>query len=236
MTEVFATRFRWECRGGLCLGVDLPPSDQAVAAAERAELTDDERRFAAQLAPLRLGPWVGGRVALRRAFRELGTALGSVLPDGRGAPRLPRGLRGSISHKATLAVAFAALGEGESLGVDIELDAPTRVDVSRHVLAPEEAQTLAGLAEGERLREVTLRFSLKEALYKALDPFVRRYVAFREAIVVPVEPGTTRFDLRLARGEGPFTATGLYTRRDGHVLSVVGVMPGGGPAAFVGEA
>jgi 4'-phosphopantetheinyl transferase EntD len=41
-----------------------------------------------------------------------------------------------------------------------------------------------------RAREVLLRFSAKEAIYKALDPFVRRYVGFLEVEVTPRPDGT----------------------------------------------
>ena len=59
-----------------------------------------------------------------------------------------------------------------------------------------------------RWRGVVARFSIKESIYKAIDPFVQRYVGFKEAHVElgdeasPVREARVR--LSLAQGEGPF--------------------------------
>ena len=106
--DSFATRFRWQDAVGLCVVIDLPSHDILAELGKLSELLPEERAFAEGLAPLRRTAWVGGRIALRRAFHELGVVLPAVLPDERGAPRLPRTLRGSISHKAQVAVASFA--------------------------------------------------------------------------------------------------------------------------------
>ena len=48
------------------------------------------------------------------------------------------------------------------------------------MLTPREQAMIAGAGEVERGRAVTLRFAIKEAIYKAVDPHVRRYVGFTE--------------------------------------------------------
>jgi 4'-phosphopantetheinyl transferase EntD len=53
------------------------------------------------------------------------------------------------------------------------------IDVSGRVLTDEELARAGALGEG-RTRHVLRAFSMKEAIYKAIDPFLRRYVAFRE--------------------------------------------------------
>ncbi|MBL0221008.1 MAG: 4-phosphopantetheinyl transferase family protein, partial [Myxococcales bacterium] len=50
---------------------------------------------------------------------------------------------------------------------------------ARWILTAREQETLE-----DRGRGATLRFSIKEAIYKAIDPFVRRYVAFTEVELV----------------------------------------------------
>ena len=122
-----------------------------------------------------------------------------MLSDDRGAPRCPQGMAGSISHKEDLAVALvAAGGRGEGRGGRRDGPAAHRLDIARKVLRDEELAELATLS-GRRGRgsEVILRFSAKEAMYKALDPFVRRYVGFREVAVTP---------LRGRNGGGPHVA------------------------------
>jgi phosphopantetheine--protein transferase-like protein len=79
-----------------------------------------------------------------------------------------------------------------------------KAEIERHVLTPEERQELTALRQEERWREVLLRFSAKEAVYKALDPYVRRYVSFQEVAVYPEAGGTGRAQLALKGGEGPF--------------------------------
>jgi 4'-phosphopantetheinyl transferase EntD len=62
------------------------------------------------------------------------------------------------------------------------------------VLLPDE---LAALNDNDsrRRREMFERFSLKEALYKGLDPFVRRYVGFLEVGVSVDDEQRARFTL-----------------------------------------
>jgi 4'-phosphopantetheinyl transferase EntD len=183
---------------GRCVGVAIPADvDEAVLRAE-------ERAFAAQLSEARRPTWTAGRVALRTALEDLVIDAGPLLATDRGAPRLPATAAGSISHKEALAVGLAAR-DSARLGIDLELVAPLRVDIARRVLAPEEQTAVAGLGPEARAREVLLRLSCKEAIYKALDPFVRRYVGFHEVTVEPQADGTASTTATLAHGEGPFT-------------------------------
>jgi len=58
--------------------------------------------------------------------------------------------------------------------LDLERAAPPKLDIGRRILTPrEQAIVKDGL-------DVTLRFAIKEAIYKAIDPYVRRYVGFTE--------------------------------------------------------
>lgn len=69
--------------------------------------------------------------------------------------------------------------------------------------------------------EILLRFSFKESVYKAIFPFVRRYVSFQEAEVQPLADGTARIRLLLKppgegqAPEGPFEARGLWRQVKG---------------------
>jgi len=115
-----------------------------------------------------------GRIALRAALGELGCVAGEIANDERGAPIVPAGFVGSISHKRGRAAALAARDDGARVGVDLERAVAPRQPIERRVLT---ARELAAL--GDRTT-VTLAFAIKEAIYKAVDPFVRRYVAFGE--------------------------------------------------------
>ncbi len=155
-------------------------------------LHPDERAAAAGLGRDRRRDWSAGRLALRAALGRVDAALaehGPISADDRGAPRLPAGLTGSISHKRGLAVAVAALTEGWMLGVDVELDAPPRIDVSRRILTDAEREVIAPLDDHARGRAQVLRFAIKEAIYKAVDPRVRRYVGFQEVELDRIDDG-----------------------------------------------
>lgn len=124
----------------------------------------------------RRASFVAGRSALAVALAHLGLrdrpAIGT---DDRGAPVLPSGFVGSVSHKSARAVALAALDAGFDLGVDVELARAPRPGVAEMILTPAE------LARIDDPLLVLAAFSLKEAVYKAIAPGLRRYVAFREA-------------------------------------------------------
>jgi enterobactin synthetase component D / holo-[acyl-carrier protein] synthase len=207
---------------GRCVGVRLPDGVGIFDALAETALAPEERTFAASLTAVRRRTWVGGRVAMREALTRSGFDAPAVLADSRGAPLLPAGVAGSISHKESLAVALVARGapdDGERLGVDLELDAARPHDIASHVLTDEEATELAALAGPARAREVLLRFSAKESIYKALDPFVRRYVAFKEIAVRPLPGGAAEVQLHLPASEGPFKIEVQWLRWQGLVLT-----------------
>jgi len=151
---------------GACVIVELGDPDVALAS-----LAPAEQDRARAMAPVRRGSYVAGRTALHLAL----ATDAPILSDDRGAPILPAGWVGSISHKATCAAALVAPAGCGHIGVDLEDAAPSRQDIARRVLTPREQDALP-----DRGRAVTLRFSIKEAIYKAIDPYVRRYVGFTE--------------------------------------------------------
>lgn len=150
--------------------------------AQLAALHPAERAVAAALSPIRQREWVAGRTALREALRRQALLDDEpLLRDDRGAPQLPAAAAGSLSHKGRWAAALVAPRQpGRSLGVDLEDARGPRLDISRKILTERELEEFAALPDERRNAELALRFSLKEAVYKAIDPWVRRYVGFRE--------------------------------------------------------
>ncbi len=151
-------------------------TDEHVAAA-LAALPEAEQAHAQTLSGSRRRELVAGRAALHTTLHELAPDLADapILADDRGAPVLPAGWFGSVSHKGTRAAALVAPAGDARVGVDLELARPPRQDIARWILTPREQDALTDRGLG-----ATLRFSIKEAIYKAVDPFVRRYVAFTE--------------------------------------------------------
>lgn len=74
-----------------------------------------------------------------------------------------------------IAVAIAA---PHLVGIDVERAQRPRQPIETRILTPGELARL-----GDDRRHVALLFAIKEAIYKAIDPVVRRYVAFTEVEV-----------------------------------------------------
>lgn len=146
----------------------------------------DERALVTAMPPERKATFVAGRHALRAALDAVAPQHRDtpLLRTARGAPHLPAGVTGSISHKRTRAIAIAAASAGELLGIDLE-HRPTDADAHRpsiadRILTGFERDALRGLDALGHREATLLRFALKEAVYKAIDPYVKRYVRFTE--------------------------------------------------------
>lgn len=209
---------------GVVVGLPVPHATSRGELLSR--LSVEEAALAATWGDLRVRTFAAGRLALREALRELGADVrGPILRTHRGAPSLPPGIRASVSHKDEIAVALAAAGGEAHVGVDVELVRDARDDISRHVLTAAEREELAVLDDTARRRALLLRFSLKEALYKALDPWVERYVGFLEVEARPIDDGTASFTLGLKHGEGPFEAEGRWIVEDDVIITSSRVRP-----------
>lgn len=210
---------------GRCLGLRIPADAGEVEALAEHSLRDAERELVSKTYPLRRRTWVGGRAALRTLLDRSGIEAPAVLADARGAPIAPDGIAVSVSHKDWIAVALVAREPTAHVGVDVELDVVQATDISSRVLAEDELAELAGFDSRRRAREVLLRFSAKESVYKALAPFVRRYVGFKEVSVSTRDSGDAAVCARLAPGEGPFAIGVRWRCFDGLVLTTARVEP-----------
>jgi len=217
--------FDVQLKHGTCIGVRVPADDEAVHRLARTLLRPEEVAYADALTPIVRRSWVGGRVALRQALARLGIDAPPVLPNDRKAPGLPAGIAASITHKEGVAAALVAREPVAQVGVDLELVVPRTYDIARRVLTADELAEIASWSDADRDQEVLLRFSAKEAIYKALDPFVRRFVGFQEVSVRPRPDGGATVRAALARGEGPFTIDVTWRRFDGVVLTTARVQP-----------
>jgi len=221
----FAVAFHHATPHGVVAAVHIPDSPDPVPEEVLYHLRQPEAEFARSLRGYRQVQFVGGRLAMRSACRQIGMRSPAVLPDEHGAPVLPADFVGSISHKATLAVAMAARADGGTLGVDLEDYGPVRQGIASRVLTPSELARVEALRAERRWISVLVRFSVKEALYKALHPHVHRYVGFHEAQVEPDLEGRAAILLDLAQGEGPFAVDARYEWLRGRILTSVRVRP-----------
>lgn len=221
----FQIAFHHATPHGVLCAVNIPDRPDPVPESVLAALHAPERRQAADLRMYRQVQFVGGRLAMRSALRQLGAPERPVLPDDRGAPKLPVGFVGSVSHKRDLAIAMVARDNGTTLGIDLEDYAPARPSIARAVLRDPELALIAELPPERAWIELLVRFSVKESVYKALDPYVRRYVDFKEAEVETSVDGRARVTLHLTRGEGPFEVDARFDWLDGRLLTSARIRP-----------
>jgi enterobactin synthetase component D len=207
---------------GLLAAVHIPDAPDPVSEDVLARLPVEESDYARTLAGYRQVQFVGGRFAARQAASQLRIELPPMLSNTRGAPLAPDELCISISHKRTLAMAMVCLKGPFQLGVDLETYGPPRLGIAKKVLtATELAENNTIKEESRRWIDLLLRFSIKESIYKALDPYVNRYVGFEEAQVRPDLEGTAAVVLTLKHNEGPFWVDARYGWLHGQLITSV---------------
>lgn len=212
--------------------------DLLATAALDAMLHPDEAALANALPTARRSSFVAGRAALRTAIAHADARAMSepILRTPRGAPRLPKGIVGSVSHKRSVAVALVAPdasrgGTVATLGIDVE-ERPRAGqllrDIAPRILLPSELDQLPTGSTEARQEAVLLFFALKEAIYKAIDPFVHRHVRFREVEVqlgaseVAVG-GSVSVQLHLPEFEhGAPVVFGSWQRDNAHIIAIAG--------------
>ena len=211
---------------GLIAAVNIPDAPDPAPEEVLETLPTEESDYARTLKGYRQVQFVGGRIAAREAAKQLRIDLPPMLSDARGAPICPPEICVSVSHKKTLALAMVCLKGDFTLGVDLESYGPQRMGIAKKVLTPEEQTENQRIEDKDRQWiDVLMRFSIKECIYKAVDPFVRRYVGFDEAQVRPGLDGTAQVKLLLRDEEGPFWATARYEWLHGHLVTSVRLGP-----------
>lgn len=183
--------------------------------------------------PKRKIQFIAGRYCAREAIVGLAPSGGAVatLPqDADGCPVWPQNLVGSISHDEAFATAaVASCGVARGLGVDVEpvMSSEAAADLTGYVASADEILRAerAGL---DRLTSLTLIFSAKESLFKALFSARRLRFDYLDCALARLDPGKRRFSIRLA---APFDAafdaaefSGRWELMDGEVRTGV-VLP-----------
>jgi len=165
--------------------------------------------------PKRRAEFAAGRHAAALALTRFGCAE-PVQREQSGAPRWPVGFVGSISHGAGVAVAAAASSRDyRGLGIDIEawLSDAQCAEVSCRILKPVELERLRqALPELSNAGCVSLGFSVKESLYKCLNPIAEEFIEFEDAQLLRVAPRTPtsgRIWLSLAKSFSTELAAGM---------------------------
>jgi len=174
--------------------------------------------------------YLAGRLCAREAMRQLDGRL--CVPDlGEDrAPVWPADLSGSITHSQGWAAAIVASRQHwRGLGLDAEnlLGHERATRLAREILTAEELTQMAAEPTDQHALRVTLTFSIKEALFKALYPLVHKRFYFEDAQLLEWSAdGHARLRLLTdlsAEWHGGKELEGQFSVQDGQLLSVVSV-------------
>ncbi|MEL7561115.1 4'-phosphopantetheinyl transferase family protein [Stutzerimonas chloritidismutans] len=174
--------------------------------------------------------FLAGRLCAHEALRRVtGVPCIPAVNEDR-SPNWPAGVVGSITHGAGwVATVVARREQWRGLGLDVEKQIPTiRADrLVAEILTPLELEGYAALDETQRALRVTLTFSIKESLFKALYPLVNKRFYFQEAELIHHDSsGYARLRLLNDLSE-EWTAgaelEGQFVQFDDYLLSLVSI-------------
>ncbi|MCR8973596.1 4'-phosphopantetheinyl transferase family protein [Pseudomonas sp. S11P7] len=178
----------------------------------------------------RQAEFLAGRICARAALQQLeGSAIVPPIGEDR-APVWPAHICGSITHSSGHAAAIVANRQHwRGLGMDLEnLLSDERAErLAGEILTPAEMQRMAAGSQDLRALWVTLTFSVKESLFKALYPIVHQRFYFEHAEVLDwTEAGAARLRLLTDLSSEWRNGTELEAQfgvQDGQLLSLVSI-------------
>lgn len=180
--------------------------------------------------PKRRSEFLAGRLCAASALQALCGRADYPARGADNAPCWPAGTTGSITHSQGWAAALVGHSDAwRGLGLDAEtlLSAERAERLASEILTPAELQHFRRLPDDERAVYLTLSFSLKESLFKALYPLVQRRFYFQSAALVEqAGNGLVRLQLREdldAEWTRDAVLDGQFSLRDGRLLSLVWV-------------
>ncbi|MBG6082457.1 4'-phosphopantetheinyl transferase family protein [Rubrivivax gelatinosus] len=161
--------------------------------------------------PKRQAEYFFGRLAARLALAPLGHAGFEVRSGPMREPIWPEGVIGSISHSSGRAAAVARSRRGRS-GVGLDLEVPPDAAAIEALLA-----TVVDDAERARIALVpmhestvlTIVYSAKESLFKAVSASAGRYFGFEAARLSNFDVGRQRVSLEIREDLGPRLQPGI---------------------------
>lgn len=189
----------------------MAPID-ALAESQRRETRSDfpeEAQASARFAPVRRREFMAGRELARQALTELGIAPCPIPRMADRSPRWPDGVRGSITHvKDWVAVAVSADSRLRAVGIDLEGVGAFDVANTGQILASREESAL----------DPTVLFSLKESVFKAVNPLCGEFLDFGDVTI-----STAGADgVFHARGRPGLVSSDMIAKGRGMLISVPG--------------
>lgn len=163
--------------------------------------------------PRREAEFRAGRACAREALARIGIDGWPLIPASTREPQWPADVVGSITHSGGYCAAAVARGH-QCAGIGIDVEATGRVgnELAAAVCSRDELAALDKRDPGDRAGLLTLIFSAKESVFKAIFPRQRLFVEFDD-VEIEFEPENATFralgrapelERLLARLEGRF--------------------------------
>ncbi|WP_224791284.1 4'-phosphopantetheinyl transferase family protein [Pseudomonas fluorescens] len=178
----------------------------------------------------RQAEFLAGRICARAALQQLeGLSFSPAIGEDR-APVWPAHISGSITHSTGRAAAIVAKkSHWRGLGMDLEnlLNTERAERLAGEILTAPELQRMAAGRRDQLALRVTLTFSVKESLFKALYPIVQKRFYFEHAEVLEwTDAGAVRLRLLTDLSSEWRNGTELDAQfgvQDGQLLSLVSI-------------
>ncbi len=174
--------------------------------------------------------FLAGRLCAREAMRQLDGRLHVPAVGEDRAPIWPADVCGSITHSTGWAAAVVAhKQQWRGLGLDTEnlLSHDRASRLAGEILTAAELAEMAAGPEDQIALRVTLTFSIKEALFKALYPIVHKRFYFEDAQLLEWSAdGHARLQLLIdlsSEWHAGKELDGQFSVQDDHLLSLVAV-------------
>lgn len=169
--------------------------------------------FPEHLAPAvakRRAEYLAGRYLARKVLAPLGHSHFTLLRGENRAPLWPQGIAGAISHNVDTALCAVQREEGTGgVGIDVETQIPSKRAEGLWSGIVSEAECLWLCQQSQPFNLLlTLVFSAKESLFKALYPQVGCYFDFLDARIVALNSQECTFELALQKTLTPLCPTG----------------------------
>ena len=156
---------------------------------------------------IRKNDFLAGRYCAYQAAKVQGYELKSLPSNSTREPLWPLDLKGSISHSKRMAISCVSTSADIlSIGIDAEeiLDMHLGSDFQDTIASSEELILVRGLQDR---RALTILFSAKEALYKALFPITKAFIDFKEVRLLALDLDSKTFELELIQTNKKFYGT-----------------------------
>lgn len=153
-----------------------------------------------EISKKRKAEYLAGRIVASWALNGLKKTTFNLVSDETGCPIWPKNVVGSISHSDNIAIACVIQNNKtfySSIGIDIEPVIPTKVaeSIANRIVTDKEIYYIQKILKCHFSVALTLLFSAKESIYKALFSMLKIEVSFLNIRFIGINENILRFTL-----------------------------------------